>query len=80
MKLPPAKFLIPLSYATILGGICTLIGTSTNLVVDGMIQDAGLKGFSIFELGQVGVIIAIVGIILSGLFCQAFIARPNPER
>ena len=50
MKLPPAKFLIPLSYATILGGICTLIGTSTNLVVDGMIQDAGFKGFSIFEL------------------------------
>ena len=69
MKLPPAKFLIPLPYATILGGICTLIGTSTNLVVDGMIQDAGLKGFSIFELGQVGVIIAIVGIIYL-VYCQ----------
>ena len=51
MKLPPAKFLIPLSYATILGGICTLIGTSTNLVVDGMIQDAGFKGFSILRVG-----------------------------
>lgn len=62
MKLPPAKFLIPLSYATILGGICTLIGTSTNLVVDGMVQDAGYKGFTIFELGKVGVIIAIAGI------------------
>ncbi len=62
MKLPPAKFLIPLSYATILGGMCTLIGTSTNLVVDGMVQEAGYQGFTIFELGKVGVIIAVVGI------------------
>ena len=76
MKLPPAKFLIPLSYATILGGICTLIGTSTNLVVDGMIQDAGFKGFSIFELGQVGVIIAIVGII----YLVCFAKRLLPDR
>ena len=38
------KFLIPLSYATILGGTCTLIGTSTNLVVDGLIQDTGREG------------------------------------
>lgn len=37
MKLPPAKFLIPLSYATIIGGICTLIGTTTNLVLHGML-------------------------------------------
>lgn len=70
MKLPPAKFLIPLSYATILGGICTLIGTSTNLVVDGMIQEAGYKGFSIFELGKVGVIIAITGILYLIFFAQ----------
>lgn len=62
LKLPPTKFLIPLSYATILGGMCTLIGTSTNLVVDGMVQDAGYKGFTIFELGKVGVIIAVVGV------------------
>ena len=37
MKLPSAKFLIPLSYATVLGGICTLIGTTTNLVLHGML-------------------------------------------
>ena len=41
VKLPATKFLIPLSYVTILGGICTLIGTSTNLVVHGMILEAG---------------------------------------
>lgn len=57
------KFLIPLSYATIFGGMCTLIGTSTNLVVDGLIQESGREGMSMFELGKVGVIIAIVGLI-----------------
>ncbi len=75
MKLSPTKFLIPLSYATILGGMCTLIGTSTNLVVNGMIQDRGLEGFSIFELGKVGLIIAIVGI----LYLIAFSKRLLPN-
>lgn len=63
------KFLIPLSYAAILGGMCTLIGTSTNLVVHGMMLDAGFSGFSMFELGKVGLCIALVGglyLILAG--------------
>ena len=63
VKLPATKFLIPLSYVTILGGICTLIGTSTNLVVHGMILEAGYEGFTMFELGKVGIFIAIAGII-----------------
>lgn len=63
VKLPATKFLIPISYATILGGVCTLIGTSTNLVVDGMILDAGYKGFTMFELGRVGIFIALAGIL-----------------
>lgn len=63
VKLPSTKFLIPLSYVTILGGLCTLIGTSTNLVVHGMILDAGYDGFSMFELGKVGIFIALVGIV-----------------
>ena len=49
VNLPATKFLIPLSYVTILGGICTLIGTSTNLVVHGMILEAGFEGFSMFD-------------------------------
>ena len=57
------KFLIPLSYAAILGGMCTLIGTSTNLVVHGMMLDAGFKGFSMFELGKVGLCITVVGML-----------------
>jgi len=61
LKISPSKFLIPLSYATIFGGICTLIGTSTNLVVDGMMQEAGYKGLNMFELGKIGLIIALIG-------------------
>lgn len=61
--LPLKKFLIPLSYAAILGGMCTLIGTSTNLVVHGLMLDAGMQGFTMFELGKVGLLIAIAGII-----------------
>ena len=57
------KFLIPLSYAAILGGMCTLIGTSTNLVVHGMMLDEGFEGFTMFELGKVGVCIAAVGLL-----------------
>ncbi|MEG1793429.1 MAG: SLC13 family permease [Rikenellaceae bacterium] len=63
MNISATKFLIPLSYATILGGVCTLIGTSTNLVVDGMMQDNGYVGFTLFELGKVGIFITILGLI-----------------
>ena len=66
--LPATKFLIPLSYVTILGGICTLIGTSTNLVVHGMILEAGYEGFSMFELGQVGIFVALAGMLYLFLF------------
>lgn len=62
MHLPPTKLLIPLSYATILGGMCTLIGTSTNIVLDGLVQDAGFEGMSMFELSRVGIFILIAGL------------------
>lgn len=63
VHLPATKFLIPLSYVTILGGLCTLIGTSTNLVVHGMMIDAGYKGLTMFELTCIGVPITVAGII-----------------
>jgi di/tricarboxylate transporter len=63
LNLSYKKFLIPLSYATIFGGICTLIGTSTNLVVHGLIIDNGYTGFGMFELGKVGLFIAITGTV-----------------
>lgn len=61
--LASSKFLIPLSYVTIMGGTITLIGTSTNLVVHGMMLSYGLEGFSLFTLSMVGIPITIVGLI-----------------
>lgn len=63
LNLSSKKFLIPLSYATIFGGMCTLIGTSTNLVVHGLILENGYEGFSMFELAKVGGFIAVAGTI-----------------
>lgn len=79
VKLPATKFLIPLSYVTILGGICTLIGTSTNLVVHGMVIEAGYEGFSMFELGKVGIFIAIAGIIYILLFSKRLLPDARPD-
>jgi di/tricarboxylate transporter len=61
MKVPPQRFLIPLSYATILGGCCTLIGTSTNLLVNDMARNAGQPAFGIFEIAPVGLAMALAG-------------------
>lgn len=59
----PSKLLIPLSFLAILGGTCTLIGTSTNLVVDGLVRQANLKGFAMFEIALIGIPYALVGTI-----------------
>lgn len=61
MGLSPKRFLMPLSYITILTGCCTLIGTSTNLLVDDMASVAGQPRFGIFEITPVGVPMAIAG-------------------
>ncbi|MCF8345892.1 MAG: SLC13 family permease [Bacteroidales bacterium] len=68
LSLPSQKFLIPLSYATIFGGTCTLIGTSTNLVVHGMMLERGIDGLGFFELAKVGIFITIIGFIYLNLF------------
>ena len=61
MNLPPKCFLMPLSYVAVLGGCCTLIGTSTNLLVNDMASVAGQARFSIFEITPVGLAIAVAG-------------------
>lgn len=71
-RVAPSKLLLPLSYLSILGGTCTLIGTSTNLVVNGLMTETSkllpqfsqtLRPIGFFELGRVGLIYAIVGIV-----------------
>lgn len=58
-----STFLIPLSYATILGGAITAIGTSTNLVASGLLEDAGLPALGLFELAKVGLPLLAIGLV-----------------
>jgi len=58
----PSKMLIPLSFASIFGGMCTLIGTSTNILVSGIAEKEGLEAISMFALAPMGIIFLIVGI------------------
>ena len=67
----PKRYLIPLSYAAVLGGCCTLIGTSTNLLVNDMAMVAGQPRFGIFEITPVGLMVAGAG----GLYLLLFSTR-----
>jgi di/tricarboxylate transporter len=58
----PSKFLIPLSYVSILGGTCTLIGTSTNIIVSDLSARFGYGAFTMFELSRVGIPLALLGL------------------
>ncbi|MDH4445386.1 MAG: SLC13 family permease [Akkermansiaceae bacterium] len=63
-----SRLLMPLSYASILGGCCTLIGTSTNILVNGTLREMGAKPMTMFELAPLGIPLAIVGIAYLTLF------------
>lgn len=70
----PSKLMIPLSYAAIFGGTLTLIGTSTNLVVNGQYQQlTGSEGFSIFAITQVGLPVAVLGVAVMLLVMPRFL-------
>jgi di/tricarboxylate transporter len=65
-----SKLLIPLSYAAIMGGSLTLIGTSTNLLVDGVARSQGLAPFGIFEILPIGLVVCAWGLVYMGLFAD----------
>jgi di/tricarboxylate transporter len=67
-RIAPSKLLIPLSYATILGGMLTLIGTSTTLVLNGFLLQNGILGFNPTDLLFVGTMVFIPGILFIGIF------------
>lgn len=75
----PKRYLIPLSYVTILGGSCTLIGTSTNLLVNDMARNAGQPGFNLFDITPVALTIAAAGGLYLFLFAPRLLKRASAE-
>ncbi|MCB9378583.1 MAG: SLC13 family permease [Holophagales bacterium] len=71
----PSRLLLPLNYAAIFGGTCTLIGTSTNLLVSSLADGRGLRPFSMFELFPLGIVF-----FASGLAYNAWLIRRLPDR
>jgi di/tricarboxylate transporter len=76
----PSKLLLPLSYAAILGGTLTVVGTSTNLVVSGLLEQSGERPLGIFEITPVGAAVAFVGLTLVILLAGVLIPdRHSPD-
>ncbi|PTQ65136.1 MULTISPECIES: SLC13 family permease [Roseobacteraceae] len=71
-----SRFLIPLSFIVIMGGACSLIGTSTNLLVDGVSQQLGLAPFGLLEIAPLGLCLTVIG----GLFLALATPRFLPDR
>lgn len=71
----PSKLLMPMSFAAMFGGVCTLIGTSTNLLVDGIARNEGIEPFGLFEFAPLGLVLFVVGMLY--LFA---VERYIPER
>jgi di/tricarboxylate transporter len=74
-KIAPSRVLIPLSFASQFGGVCTLVGTSTNILVNSLAVSNGLKRFHLFEFTPLGIILVIVGILYLTLLSRILIPK-----
>ena len=79
LRLKPSKLLIPLSYASVFGGLCTIIGTPPNLIVSGLYADQTGHSFGFFEVGKLGVICLIAGYLLLLLMRRFLPERTQSE-
>jgi di/tricarboxylate transporter len=79
LRQSPKRYLIPLSYITVLAGCCTLIGTSTNLLVDDMARVAGQPRFGMFEITPVGLSVALAGGLYLFFFSGRLLGRHEDE-
>lgn len=77
-RLDVTRLLMPLSYAAVLGGVCTLIGTSTNIVVQGLMIDAELPPIGMFTITSVGLPIAIAGVVYVVLASRVLLPSRTP--
>jgi di/tricarboxylate transporter len=78
-KISPSKLLMPMAHASILGGTCTLIGTSTNVAVSGYMKKVGLEPLSMFEITPIGLVILFVGVAYTMLIGRRFLPDHPPE-
>jgi di/tricarboxylate transporter len=72
-RFSPSKLLMPLSFASIFGGMCTLIGTSTNLLVSSLAVGHGLEPFGVFEFARLGLVLLAVGMVYNMTFLTRFL-------
>jgi di/tricarboxylate transporter len=79
-NIPPSQLLIPLSFGTIFGGTCSLIGTSTNILVNGIVIDSGLPEISMFEMTPLGLVFLVVGIIYFMLIGRKLLPKDRPNK
>lgn len=78
LKVSPSKLLMPVAYASIVGGTCTIIGTSTNIAVNGYLEHAGLGGLGFFEILPVGIVLFVISLVYMALFSNKLLPD-HPE-
>ncbi len=74
-RISPSRLLMPLSFAAVLGGVVTLLGTSTNLVVSGLLEDADMEPLGVFSITPVGLPVAVVGVAMLVLLAPTLLRQ-----